>query len=88
MTWLDPGCSEPRAPVAACVLSVCCVSWCLVLICAAVCAGKLWRQVYTHCLYGPVSYYKRVCVCVRVCVTQKGTQGLFLHSMFCGLTRI
>ena len=25
MTWLNPSCSEPRAPVAECVLSVCCL---------------------------------------------------------------
>ena len=39
MIWLNPNCREPRAPVAAGVLSVCCVCWCLVRACAAVCAA-------------------------------------------------
>ena len=71
MTWLNPGCSEPRAPIAACFPSVCCLCWFLVLVCAAVCAagpeatsGKFWRQVCTHCLYSTVRYYKPVCTAV------------------------
>ena len=60
MTWLNAGCSEPRAPVAECVLSVCCcVLGVLVsdpgLCCSLRCRIRrlLWQilQVCTHCLY-------------------------------------
>ena len=78
MTWLNPGCSEPRAPVAECILSV--------LLCVACVSVWSWSALQFAllrdlkiALANPPSvhplfvlycivYYKSVCVCVCVCV--------------------
>ena len=41
MTWLSAGCSEPRAPVAECVLSVCCC----VLLCVECVSVWSWSAL-------------------------------------------
>ena len=81
MTWLNPGCSEPRVPVAECVLSVCrCVLDVLVSDPGLYCSLALQDlkialantpSVHPLFVLYCIVYYKRErereCVCVCVC---------------------
>ena len=77
MTWLNPGCSEPRAPVAECILSV--------LLCVACVSVWSWSalqfalqdlkialantpSVHPLFILYCIVYYKRERVCVYVCI--------------------
>ena len=78
MIWLNPGCSEPRAPVAESVLSVCwcvaCVSvwsWSVLQFALQDLKIALANTPNAHPLFVLccIVYYKSVCVtCVCVCV--------------------
>ena len=97
MTWLNPVCSEPRAPVAECVLSVCC---CVLRV--LVSGPGLALQFALHdlkialanapsvhplfvlcCILYCIVYYK--CVCVCVCRPRDGAISMtcesFLHPV-------
>ena len=69
MTGLNPGCSEPRAPVAECVLSVCCCvsvwSWSALQFALQDLKIALATTPSVHPLFVLycIVYYKSVCVC-------------------------
>ena len=74
MTWLNPGCSEPRAPVAECVLSVCCCVLGVLVSDPGLCCSLLLQDLKIALANTPsvhplfvlycIVYYKSVCVCV------------------------
>jgi hypothetical protein len=85
---LSPGCSEPRAPVADFVLSVCCVCKCLVLGCAAVYAAAPEDCSVKSSKCTPTVCFLLHCVlqaCVGVWVWAR-THRSFTDSFMCVLS--